>query len=303
MLRDNVPTVYLHTSHLQLDEPKCFSWLRRPEIFPVFFIHDLIPIEFPEFCSPGADGRHRIRVHTALTHARALIVNSKFTRGSLLNYTQEKALPIGVVPLANSIRENDQRYEPYQLGNEPFFLHVGTIEGRKNLGHLLNVWRHLIKKMGSARAPRLVILGSRGWECENVTATLDRSRELANHVIEVSSANDAELHYLMRQANGLITVSMTEGFGLPPVEAVQLGLPVIASDIPAHREVLGSGCEFVAPHDGEALANKIIALTTNKIDGQAHGAGLAPFGWDDHVQQALSFIDSVIAKSANSTSD
>jgi len=150
--------------------------------------------------------------------------------------------------------------------------------------------------MGEVHAPRLVILGSRGWECENVTAALDRSRELANHVIEISSANDAELHCLMRRANGLITVSMTEGFGLPPVEAVRLGLPVIASDIPAHREVLGDGCEFVAPHDGEALANKIIALTTKRKNSQAQGVGLAPFGWHEHVEQALSFINSVISE-------
>lgn len=291
LMRDNVPAVYLHTSHLQLDEPNCFTWLKRPQLFPVFFIHDLIPIEFPEFCSAGAAARHVLRVKTALAHARALIVNSAFTRNSLLEHVgADQMPPVSVIPLANTIRELPDMNAFNVIAGAPFFLHVGTIEGRKNIGHLLNVWRHVIATVGATCAPRLIIVGRRGWESENVTSALDRSRELANHVIEVSNINDMELHCLMRNANGLITVSMTEGYGLPPVEAARLGLPVIASDIPAHREILGNACEFVAPHDGETLARKIIALAKRSVDRPKAEASIASFDWDQHVQQAFSFI-------------
>ncbi len=257
LLAERKPSIYLHTSHLQLDEPRCFTWLKDHRVFPVFLIHDLIPIEFPEFCSPGASRRHAVRIDTALRHGKALVANSAFTRESLRRFAGDRPLPpTAVVPLANTIRSLAPSQLPAMPHPEPYFLHVGTIEGRKNIGHLLNTWRHLIETEGVERTPRLVLAGRRGWECENVTAMLDRSIELANHVIEVSGIDDAALQVLMKNSAGLITVSMTEGFGLPPVEAAQMGVPVIASDIPAHREILGDAADFVAHHDGQLWQSK-----------------------------------------------
>ncbi|MGE6781504.1 glycosyltransferase family 4 protein [Ensifer adhaerens] len=297
LFRDSKRTVYLHTSHLQLDDPRCFRWLSRPHLFPVFFVHDLIPIEFPEFCSPGSQRRHIARIETVLQYAQAVIVNSEFTRNSLNTYaTTSRVPPLKVVPLANTIRDFKQAQESEFVPSGPFFLHVGTIEGRKNIGHLINVWRHIVTKMGAENAPRLVIVGRRGWECENVTSVLDRSRELANHLIEVSNINDLELRSLMLRANGLISVSMTEGYGLPPVEALSLGLPVIASDIPAHREILGDACEYVSLHDGDALARKIIESCVG-MRLRSRRVGLPLFDWDQHVERALAFVQSTLEKS------
>ncbi len=295
LMRDGAPSIYLHTSHLQLDEARCFQWLARNNVFPVFFIHDLIPIEFPEFCAPGAATRHELRIETALTHARALIVNSAFTRESLARHAGAGRLPpIAVVPLANTIREFPRANIPRLSCGAPYFLHVGTIEGRKNIGHLLTVWRRIIGAMGPHSAPRLVLVGRRGWECDNVISMLDRSRELANHIIEVSDISDSELDVLLRQAAGLISVSMTEGYGLPPVEAARRGVPVIASDIPAHREILGSTARFVHVHDGEALARHITALAKGDPD-RDNPAEYLPFNWTQHVEQALAFIRANVA--------
>lgn len=295
LVHDGRRAAYLHTSHLQLDRPNRFRWLRRNQFVPIFFIHDLIPIEFPEFCGPGAERRHRTRVDTAVRFAKALIVNSEFTKASLQSYVGDVGLPpISITPLANSIQ--DQPMEPKLLfgQNVPFFLHVGTIEGRKNIGHLLNVWRDVIRAVGATQAPRLVLVGKRGWECQNVTSVLDRSRELANHVIEVSNISDHELVFLMRNAKALLSVSMTEGYGLPPVEAVRLGLPVIASDIPAHREILKTSANFVPTHDGAALASCVLELLRRNHVVRATTSGqFAEIDWNDHVGQAMSFVQSV----------
>ena len=290
LMNDSKGAIYLHTSHLQLDEPRCFRWLDNSSIFPVFFVHDLIPIEFPEFCSPGASQRHKVRMETALTYGKAFLVNSEFTRNSLLRHAKDRPCPpTAVVPLANTIRTFEKSYLPQIQTEVPYFLHVGTIEGRKNIGHILNTWRYLLEAEGPERTPRLLIIGRRGWECENVRAVLDRSLALANHVIEFSGVNDAGVRALMENATGLITVSMTEGFGLPPVEAALIGLPVIASDIPAHREILEHSAEFVAPHDGKALAEKVMALVARHGLPKQNGRA-ARFSWDQHVTEALSFI-------------
>lgn len=292
LVRDGKETVYLHTSHLQLDRPNYFRWLQRRGMFPVFFIHDLIPIEYPEFCGPGAEQRHRTRVDTALRYGKALIVNSEFTRRSLQTYAGGAELPpVAVAPLANSIQDHSLAAELSLDLGVPFFLHVGTIEGRKNIGHLLTVWRDIVRVAGVAEAPRLVLVGRRGWECQSATSVLDRSRELANHVIEVSNISDRELALLMRNAKALLSVSMSEGYGLPPVEAVRLGLPVVASDIPAHREILKSTARFVPVHDGAALAQCVLELlrqdhkTRTPADDE-----LENIDWDDHVGRALSFV-------------
>lgn len=285
-------TIYLHTSHVQLDRPRLFHWLHRDTIFPAFFIHDLIPIEFPEFCGPGAAERHRIRIKTALRFGKAFIVNSEFTKDSLLSFVDSNAIPpAAVIPLANSIDVPELTKFPPITNEVPFFLHVGTIEGRKNIPHLLNVWREVVRRAGFERAPRLVLIGQRGWECETVLSILDRSRELANHVIEVSDVSDAELRFLMQHAHGLLSVSMTEGYGLPPIEAVRLGTPVVASDIPAHREILGSAAQYVAVHDGAALTSRVLELSRQSSHSHARNANdFAPVAWDEHVDRALSFL-------------
>ncbi len=82
------------------------------------------------------------------------------------------------------------------------------------------------------------------------------------------------------------------------MEAAQIGLPVIASDIPAHREILAGAAEFVAAHDGEALARKVMALVAGQGDARQSDR-IAPYSWEQHVEDALSFIASRFIGSRN----
>ena len=90
-----------------------------------------------------------------------------------------------------------------------------------------------------ASSPRLVLVGHRGWENENVIDVLERSRGLAPFLVEASGLSDAGLASLVRGATAVVGPSSVEGFGLPVAEALSLGVPVIASDISAHKEVGG----------------------------------------------------------------
>jgi glycosyltransferase involved in cell wall biosynthesis len=123
---------------------------------------------------------------------------------------------------------------------------VGTIEARKNHLLLLRVWRRLIAEMGS-EAPILAIVGRRGWEAEQAFALLDNPVDLGGHVFELRDVGDAPLASLIAGARALLMPSFAEGFGLPVVEALQIGTPVIASDLPVYREIVGSIPTYVDP--------------------------------------------------------
>jgi glycosyltransferase involved in cell wall biosynthesis len=167
------------------------------------------------------------------------------------------------------------------LAGLPYFVICSTIEPRKNHLLILQVWRELVRREG-AGAPKLVIVGGRGWKFEAVAALLDRSPVLRGHVIEVSGLTTPSLKQLLDGARALLMPSFAEGYGLPVVEALSAGVPVIASDIPVFRKICGNRAKLISPLNGEAWLETIRecvqgerrtgpaptpALTPGKLDG------------------------------------
>jgi glycosyltransferase involved in cell wall biosynthesis len=158
-----------------------------------------------------------------------------------------------VAPLAPGLAPRGDLPRPLDA---PYFLVIATIEPRKNLALLLQGWRRLAQHLG-ASAPRLVIVGQRGWECENVVDLLERSEALRGLVIELPRCRDDELVGWLAHARALLFPSFVEGFGLPLVEALHFGTPVIASDLPVFREVAGDVPDYLDPLDGAAWLDRI----------------------------------------------
>jgi len=285
---DGTPAAYLHTSHTQLEHTKRFRWTAG-KVKPVFFLHDVIPIDYPEYCSPGAAPRHLGRLKTVSDLADLILVNSRYTADRTRHWLQRlgwREPRIEVVPLGVEDAFLQTNQTPPPKVERPYFVYVGTIEPRKNLAFLLAVWRQLAAQCGEA-TPRLLLVGRRGWENESVVDLLERSAQLAPWVIEVSGLTDQGLINVLRGASGLVSPSYVEGFGLPLVEASAVGTPLIVSDIPAHREVAGQGATFVDPNDGPAWIKAL----------QAHASHPRPAAsvqhqaiktWPQHVTEALS---------------
>jgi glycosyltransferase involved in cell wall biosynthesis len=240
--------LYFNVGHTSLNTPDILADLRARGVTPVLMIHDLIPITHPEFCRPGDGERHRRRVRIALGGAGRIIVNSRYTADELLAFAGREGLTpppvdvahLGLEPVFLNPRSRD--------AGHPYFVHVGTIEARKNLAFLLTLWRRLQERMG-ARAPRLALIGRYGWENEAVLDHLERSPNLQGLVHQAADLPDAALAELMRRARAVLSPSSVEGFDLPAVEASALGAPLIASDIPAHRE-LAAHAKLIDPLDG-----------------------------------------------------
>ena len=221
-------------------------------------IHDLIPITHPEYCRAGEAERHAGRVRNMLASAVGIIGNSRATLDSLAAFAGQDgiALPATIAaPLGTDLggKRADRRAAP----ERPTFVMLGTIEARKNHLMLLQIWARLVRAHG-ADAPRLLIIGQRGWECEQVFDLLDRSEVLRGAVVEVRGCSDAELDAHLPGARALLFPTLVEGYGLPLIEALASGTPVIASDLPVFHEIGQEIPDFIDPLDGPAWQAAIL---------------------------------------------
>jgi glycosyltransferase involved in cell wall biosynthesis len=244
--------VYLNVGHTGLDAPGLTQWLQALDARAVYMVHDLIPLTHPEYCRPGESARHGARMDTVLRTGAAVLANSQATLEDLRGFATTRSLslpPAVVAPLAPAVlASNGRDASPLE---PPYFVALGTIEPRKNHWMLLHAWRRLVEEMGE-RTPHLVIVGQRGWECENVVDLLERCEPLRGFVHELPSCSDAELARYLAHARALLFPTFVEGYGLPLVEALMLGTPAIASALPAFAEAAGDVPDYVDPLDGPA---------------------------------------------------
>lgn len=300
--RTDRPRVVLQASPHHLDRPGIVAAkLAREGARFVCLVHDLIPISHPEYARPGDARRHCRRLQTLERHADALLVNSNATRdalvmrsGAALAHRPVRVAHLGLDPRAGAIKPPS-----HHANIDPYFVCIGTIEPRKNHLLLLTVWRSIVEAIGIESAPKLLVIGRRGWENENVVDMLDRCPWLRDVVHELPGVPDSELRPMVQGARALLMPSFAEGFGLPVAEALDAGVPVLASDLPAHREAGGSVPEFLDPIDGVAWRDAVLAYTApsspRRIAQLKRLEAWRPVCWHDHIATALSLIEEVAA--------
>ena len=279
--------IYLNVGHTGLEEPAMIEWTRTANVRPVYLVHDLIPITHPEYCRAGEAARHAERVRNILASASGVIANSRATLESLAEFAAREAMPMpsSVAALLGVETWLKGSGSPVQRPTSPTFVMLGTIEARKNHLLLLQVWTRLARQMGDS-TPRLVIIGQRGWECEQVVDLLERCQPLQGHVTEIGRCSDAELLEYLTGARALLFPSLVEGFGLPLIEALSLGTPVIASDLPVFREISPGIPTYLDPLDGPAWERAILAYSEENSasrEGQmVRLVNYSPPSWNDH---------------------
>lgn len=283
-------TIYLHTSHSRLDKGAIPRWLSSSGLTPVFFLHDVIPMDYPEFCRPGENDRHLARLRAMTDHAAVVLTNSQASADAAaaqIAAHRLRAPHFAVVPLGVEDCFRDPAAVAPIRADHPYLVVVGTIEPRKNLAFLFEVWRGLVGRAGAA-APRLVVVGRRGWENEGVIDYLERSGRLAPFIVEVSDLSDAGLAAVMAGARAVLAPSLAEGFSLPVAEGLALGAPVICSDIPVHREIARGCATLVDPIDGPGWIRAIEAACSGRAT--ASPGPYAALSWREHVETALGLI-------------
>jgi glycosyltransferase involved in cell wall biosynthesis len=287
---------YLNVGHTGLDSPGLRGWLSRSAVRPVYLVHDLIPITHPSFCRPDEASRHRERMRTVLTTGFGVIGNSQATLDDLAEFARGERLhlPPSIVARLGT----DPLPQPDQpvSADCPTFVILGTIEARKNHQLLLDIWTKLVARHGS-QAPRLLIIGQRGWEAQHVFDVLDRDDRLRGHVVEMKGCSDRELAQHLASARALLFPSLAEGYGLPLVEALRMGVPVIASDLPVFREIGGDIPLYLDPLDASAWEAAILDYARPGSPARANQVermtAFKSFGWDAHFDRVERWLASL----------
>ncbi|MAM63483.1 glycosyltransferase family 1 protein [uncultured Maritimibacter sp.] len=251
----------------------------------VVMVHDTIPLDHPEWQREGTVEGFRSRMSQVARKADLVVHTAEATRRMTeAQFAQLERVPDAIVAhLGITVRkpEPDSLSQGLRL-NRPYFVVLGTIEPRKNHALLLDVWAELATQIASDEMPRLLIVGARGWNNEEVFARLDARPA---HVQELGTLNDGALAALLTGARALLMPSLVEGFGLPPGEALALGCPVIASDLPVYREVFGNNLVYLDPRDMYSWVSKTRHFARNEYEAQA---GTIPLpDWDSHFNRVL----------------
>jgi glycosyltransferase involved in cell wall biosynthesis len=299
--RHREPPIFLVVSHHHLSREHRMRSIRRAfGARFVCFLHDLIPIDYPEYVQPGKAQGHRRVTETIARLFDAVIVNSKATADSLRHFLSsqpERTLPDANVHVAlPGVRAFPRPPNvPHGSDSVPYFIVLGTIEPKKNHLLLLNLWGRLATTM--APPPRLLVIGARGWENEQVVDLLERSHRLHGLVEEHNGLDDEGVASLLKGARALLAPSFVEGFGLPLAEALASGVPVICSDIPVFREVGRDVPDYVDPLDLFAWRDAIVDYSephsTRRAAQMQRLAHWQPPRWPDHFEIVERALDAV----------
>jgi glycosyltransferase involved in cell wall biosynthesis len=258
-------------------------------------VHDLGFLHYPETQTPDSR-RHYGQVARIVTQVARVIVDSACTAAdveALLGVPPSRIRVVHLAPTPAPAPDAQQVAAVrarYALA-EPFLLYLGTLEPRKNLGTLLRAFARL----GPAESARLVLAGSRGWLDEPIVAQAER---LGERVRLLGPVPAADLPALYAAATAFVYPSLYEGFGLPPLEAMAAGTPVIAAKASCLPEVLGDAALFVPPEDETGLTEALRTVLADPVlrdDLRARGlAHAATFSWERTAAATLAIYREVL---------
>ena len=291
--------IYLNVGHFGLSVPFFLSWLdRRPDVVPVFMIHDVIPLETPELVASSTRAGHDAMMKAVMRHARTIIAPSESSKQETMRELKRRGardIPIKVATLPVSDAFLAPMTPDPALTARSYFVICGAIEPRKNHLLVLNIWKELVRQRGDS-APALIIAGSPGWSAQSVLDVLQNCDELRRHVHLASGLSTPALRSVMAGARALLMPSFAEGFGLPPVEALSTGTPVVLSGIAAHREASGDFAIYLDPNDAQAWKSQIemmIADTPDYLALRAKVAGFRPKTWPAYIGEVEDILNSI----------
>ena len=283
--------------------PDRLDLLHSPDFIPPFrgarrhviTVHDLAFLHYPEQKDAASRRYYNNQISLAVAHADHILAVSSATKQDLtdmLGVAPEKITvqQHGVAPGFLEISEERLRHLRAELGlPREFILHVGSFEPRKNIPTLLKAYRELAREKKDP--PPLALVGRQSWLFNDTRQTIAEMQQENIPIIVREDIDDATLPSIYNLALALVFPSFYEGFGLPALEAMACGTPVIVSDIPAFREVVEGAGLFCDPNDWTDLAQAIgRAISDSEWRTTARTAGLKRaqnFTWKASAEKAL----------------
>lgn len=271
-----------------------FTLYHEPNFLPLDFdgptvvtVHDLSWIRFPETHPPERVKALERHFEPGLARAGRVITDSEYVRNELIrsfNLPPERvrSIPLAASPIFAPVQASvaAPRLAAHGLRPGEYFLSVGTLEPRKNLLRVVQAYRNLPGSM-QARVP-LVLVGNSGWNAGPLAESLE-PLAASGRVRRLGYLPTEDLAIITASALALVYPSLYEGFGLPPLEAMQCGVPPIVSATSAMSEVTGDAALHVDPTDPDAIAQAMRRLAEDGVLRQRMGdsgrSRAATFSW------------------------
>jgi glycosyltransferase involved in cell wall biosynthesis len=272
----------------------------------VVTIHDCIHLRFPQYLPNRlAYAYARSSLWIATHRASRVLTVSETSKRDILRYFRVPESKIDVIYNAIDERfgetpaddEIQRVRERYQL-NDPFVLYAGNIKPHKNLERLIEAF-HTLRKSSAFESTKLLIIGDEISKYATLRRAVHRYK-LHKHVRFLGFVSDKTLACLYRLAGVFVFPSLYEGFGLPPLEAMASGTPVITSNVSSLPEVVGDAALLIDPYEPDAIADAMRrVLTEPALAAGLRERGLVrvrDFSWERSVRRVRQIYDEVLAK-------
>lgn len=233
-------------------------------------IYDLIPLIAPHFGSHGQTASMRAIIDSIDVQRDWVTCISEYTKQEFCEYTGMSSHRVFVTPLAadkhfQPVTDQDQiaaARRRYHIPEGAYLLTLAALQPRKNLAHLVSCFFRLLSEAPDLDVS-LVLVGPQGWMYDEIIQAAGACPELRSKVIFTGYVPEEDLSAIYSGAQAFIYPSLYEGFGLPPLEAMQCGVPVITSNTTSLPEVVGDAGITVGPTDAESLCRAMHALLTD----------------------------------------
>lgn len=235
----------------------------------VVTIHDLIPIMFPDLHFNATLIENIIE---SIGKDGYAVCVSENTKRDLLNYApylNPEHVFVNLLAASESlfyVCDDDEKFnvikEKYNLP-EKYFLSVGTLEPRKNVDFVIRNFIRVIKE-NNIDDLGLVLVGAKGWDYDKIFNEYNNAQELKDKIIITGRVPDEDLASLYSHAHSFYYMSFYEGFGLPPLEAMQCGVATVTSNTSSLPEVVGDAGIMLSPDDDESLSRTMLNLYVNE---------------------------------------
>jgi glycosyltransferase involved in cell wall biosynthesis len=255
----------------------------------VLTIYDLIPVLAQEFVHPEHPRVFQQLLDSVDIERDWITAISEFTKSEFCEYTGMSPERVVVTPLAAAdhfqpVTDAERLAEArrrYGIPPSDYFLSITTLEPRKNLDHLIRSF-FALQEAEPAHEAALVLVGAKGLKHDKIIAEATREAYRAR-IVFTGYVADEDLSAIYSGATGFVYPSLYEGFGLPPLEAMQCGTPVITSSTTSLPEVVGDAGILVDPRDGDALSQAMLTLLRDaELSRSLRTKGLAraaDFSW------------------------
>lgn len=255
----------------------------------ITMIHDAQVYSTPQSYGPAFRAWYKLALPAIGHRSSQILTVSEFSKQQLVEFGVAPAEKIAVVHNGGDhilrVAADDLAADALRLGSNPFVLALANVQTHKNIKVLLEAFR-----APQLRAAKLVLVGRADRSAFEAAAL-----QPSDAVIFAGAVSDGVLKTLMQRCAALAFPSLTEGFGLPPLEAMMLGRPVVVAPCGALPEVCGAAATYVDPHDANAWATALATLIDDRTLAQDLGRRsreqAARFTWRESASRLLSIVE------------